>query len=202
MRQAEHQRWTQETQITLKLNLDASQSEALSIDTDLPFLSHMLHAFACHGQFALSVAARGDVHVDPHHLIEDVGISLGQCIVKALGGHFKGIQRAGHFAFPMDGTLSQVSVDLCGRTGLVWNVAFESATIGSLDPRLFREFFKGLADGLQSVIHINVPYRDNDHHTVEATFKAFSRALRQAVTPVESEILSTKGLLEVRSSGE
>jgi imidazoleglycerol-phosphate dehydratase len=194
MRSATITRNTKETQITLSLKLDTN--EAPNIRTGLPFFDHMLTAFACHGQFGLDVDAVGDVQVDPHHLIEDVGIVLGEAIREALPG-YKGIQRAGCFAFPMDGTLAVVALDLCGRPNLVWNVQFGNFAVGSLDPNLFREFYKGLVDGMRGTLHMHIPCQDNDHHLVEAIFKAFARSLRGAVIPVGSDIvLSTKGMLD------
>jgi imidazoleglycerol-phosphate dehydratase len=198
-RHARVERVTRETQIDLSLHLDNTpDAPARSIETNCPFLNHMLETFSTHGQMPLQIKAQGDVHIDAHHLIEDVGIVLGQAIVKALGGSFKGITRAGHFSFPMDGTLASVSLDVCGRGNLLWQVApFESAMIGAVDPRLFREFFKGVVDGMALTLHIQVPYRDNDHHVVEAIFKAFARALHQALTPLsDGAMMSTKGTLD------
>jgi imidazoleglycerol-phosphate dehydratase len=197
-RTATIERITKETQIKLTLALDPSPSFENKLGTSLPFLNHMLNTLVCHGGLGIHVEAVGDIDVDPHHLIEDVGIVLGQAIVKALGGSFGGIQRAGCFSFPMDGTLASVALDVCGRGNLVWHVpAFESALVGAVDPRLFKEFFKGVVDGLALSLHVNVPYRDNDHHVVEAIFKAFARALRLALTPLEDgRMVSTKGTLE------
>jgi imidazoleglycerol-phosphate dehydratase len=197
-RTATIERITKETQIKLTLALDPSASFENKLGTSLPFLNHMLNTLVCHGGLGIHVEAVGDIDVDPHHLIEDVGIVLGQAIVKALGGSFAGIQRAGCFSFPMDGTLASVALDVCGRGNLVWHVPpFESALIGTVDPRLFKEFFKGVVDGLALSLHVNVPYRDNDHHVVEAVFKAFARALRLALTPLEDgRMVSTKGTLE------
>lgn len=195
MRIATITRNTKETQITLRLNLD--QNEAPDIQTGLPFFDHMLSAFACHGRFGLTIDAVGDIEVDPHHLIEDVGIALGEAIREAIPG-YQGIQRAGCFAFPMDGTLAVAALDLCGRPNLVWNVTFGHFTVGNIDPNLFREFYKGLVDGMRGTLHVHIPCRDNDHHLIEAIFKAFGRSLREAVLPVGSDvILSTKGMLDV-----
>ena len=197
-RTATIERVTKETQIKLTLFVDKSPTEENRLNTQSPFLNHMLNTLATHGRFTLQVDATGDVEVDPHHLIEDVGIVFGQAVVKALGGSFKGIERAGCFRFAMDGTLADVALDVCGRGNIVWNVPpFESALVGTVDPRLFREFFKGVVDGLALTMHVNVPYRDNDHHVVEAIFKAFARALNQALTPLpDGEMMSTKGTLE------
>lgn len=192
-RKATVERESKETQIRVSINID--DPSEVSIETGLPFFNHMLEAFAVHGRFGLVIDARGDVEVDPHHLIEDTGIVLGQAIAKALDG-YKGIARAGCFAFPMDGTLSVTAVDLCGRANLVWNVKFGPFTVGSLDPNLFREFYKGLVDGMKGTLHIHVPVQDNDHHVVESIFKAFARSLRQAAEPVDAAVLSTKGMLD------
>lgn len=184
-------RESKETQVKITVNLD--QAGENKINTPLPFFNHMLEAFAVHGRFTLELDGQGDIDVDPHHLIEDTGIVLGQALVKALGG-FKGIQRAGCFSFPMDGTLAVVAIDLCGRPNLTWNVKFGAHPIGNLDPNLFREFFKGLVDGMRITVHAHIPCQDNDHHVVEAIFKAFARSMRQAVTPLDQDIpLSTKG---------
>ncbi|HEY9686978.1 MAG TPA: imidazoleglycerol-phosphate dehydratase [Coleofasciculaceae cyanobacterium] len=193
MRTATLTRNTKETQITLTFYADGGP---IAIETGLPFFDHMLNAFACHGRFGLEVDARGDIEVDPHHLIEDTGIVLGQAIREALP-EFKGIQRAGCFAFPMDGTLAVVALDLCGRPNLVWKVELGHFPLGGLDPNLFREFYKGLVDGLRGTLHVHIPCKDNDHHLIEAIFKAFGRALREAAIPVASgAILSTKGMLD------
>lgn len=194
MRTATVTRNTKETQITLTLHLDTATPH--TIETGLPFFDHMLTAFACHGRFGLELQANGDIEVDPHHLIEDVGIVLGEAIRQALPG-YKGIERAGCFAFPMDGTLAVAALDLCGRPNLVWNVRFGNFPVGGIDPNLFREFFKGLVDGMRGTLHIHIPCQDNDHHLVESIFKAFGRSLRNAVTPIDPDtVLSTKGMLE------
>jgi imidazoleglycerol-phosphate dehydratase len=180
----------------VKITIDLDQPGKREIDTALPFLSHMLDAMACHGRFSLRVQATGDIEVDPHHLVEDCAIVLGQAIYDALNG-IGGIQRAGSFSFPMDGTLVLVAIDICGRRNLSWNCKFGPHLVGHLDPNLFHEFFKALADGMRSTIHVNEFYGDNDHHVIEATFKAFARALREAVEPIDQEgALSTKGMFD------
>lgn len=189
-------RSTKETNIFVEVNLDdASRRE---IKTALPFLDHMLDTFACHARIGLSITADGDIDVDPHHLIEDCGIVLGEAIYQALGS-LKGIQRAASFTYPMDGTLVQVALDLCGRRNLVWNISFGNFTVGNLDPNLFREFYKGLVDGMKTTLHVNCLYKDNDHHAVEAVFKAFARALSQAIVRLatdQDQYFSTKGILD------
>lgn len=201
-RAATIKRETRETQIRLELEFDPqAPQDGAAIRSSLPFLDHMLHTLCAHGGLGLRLEARGDVEVDAHHLIEDVGISLGLALAQALtpaqGKAFSGIARAGYFAFPMDGTLALVAVDLCGRPNLVWNVELQGRMLGTLDPFLFREFFKGLVDGSGATLHVNVPYRDADHHVIEAVFKALGRALRGAVTPLPrpGEVMSTKGVL-------
>jgi imidazoleglycerol-phosphate dehydratase len=187
-------RTTKETNIFVEVNLDdASRRE---IRTSLPFLNHMLDTLACHGRFSLVITADGDIDVDPHHLVEDCGIVIGEAIFQALGS-FKGIERAASFTYPMDGTLVQVALDICGRRNLVYNLSFGNFTIGNLDPNLFKEFFKGLVDGMRSTLHINCMYKDNDHHAIEAAFKAFARALKDAIKQLDNdEYVSTKGMLD------
>lgn len=193
-RSASLSRKTKETEISISVDLD--NAGGVNIKTSLPFLSHMLEALAVHGRFSLTVDAVGDIEVDPHHLIEDTGIVLGETIFKALGG-FKGIERAGCFTYPMDGSLVLVAIDICGRRNLSWKLQFGNFTVGNLDPNLFREFYKGFVDGLRSTLHIKMLESDNDHHVIEASFKALARALRQAITPLAgNEYLSTKGVLD------
>jgi len=199
-RQATVTRNTRETQIELTLNLDTPlvpSGEPAQIDTPLPFLNHMLNTLATHGRFGFVLKATGDIEVDPHHLVEDVGIVLGQTLRKALGGSFSGIERAGCFQFPMDGTLANVALDLCGRPNLLWQVPLMGQPLGTLDPRLFKEFYKGFVDGSLATVHVVVPMADNDHHVIEAGFKAFARALRQATRPLDSGVMSTKGTLDI-----
>jgi imidazoleglycerol-phosphate dehydratase len=193
-RVASIRRTTKETNIFVEVNLDdASRRE---IRTSLPFLNHMLDTLACHGRFSLVITADGDIDVDPHHLVEDCGIVIGEAIFQALGS-FKGIERAASFTYPMDGTLVQVALDICGRRNLVYNLTFGNFTIGNLDPNLFKEFFKGLVDGMRSTLHINCMYKDNDHHAIEAAFKAFARALKDAIKQLgNDEYVSTKGMLD------
>ncbi|MEB3246118.1 MAG: imidazoleglycerol-phosphate dehydratase [Vampirovibrionales bacterium] len=193
---------TRETQIQLTLNLDAtfvSAGEPAEINTPLPFLNHMLNTLATHGRFGLKVQATGDIEVDPHHLVEDMGITLGLALREALmqdGKPYAGIERAGCFSFAMDATQAQVALDLCGRPNLLWQVPLIGQPLGTLDPRLFREFYKGFADAAQITLHVVVPYADNDHHVIEAGFKAFARALRQATRVLDAGgVMSTKGCL-------
>jgi imidazoleglycerol-phosphate dehydratase len=195
-RSATIDRQTKETQISLTLKLDKPGEN--SIHTTLPFLSHMLNTFAVHGRFGLCIQATGDIEVDPHHLVEDVGIVLGMAIRQALGD-FSGIHRAGHMLYPMDGTLARVALDLCNRPNLFWEVPVSGFPVGNLDPRLFKEFFKGMVDASRMTLHVDVLKLDNDHHAIEAVFKGFTKALRMAVQPLDlsqtGNVLSTKGTL-------
>ena len=192
-RQARVKRTTKETDIELELTLDGGE---IQISTGLPFFDHMLEAFACHGRFGLKIQATGDIEVDPHHLMEDTGIVLGQAVRDSLGDH-SGIERAGCFSFAMDGTLTTVALDLCGRPTLVWTLQFGPHLVGGLDPNLFRDFFKGLTDSMKAAVHLHVLAQDNDHHLLESAMKGFGRALRRAVTPLPSNrLLSTKGLID------
>lgn len=188
-------RKTKETDITLAFDADGGP---ISIQTQVPFFSHMLEAFACHGRFGLEVRASGDVEVDPHHLMEDTGIVLGQAVREALGGQYQGIERAGFFSFPMDGTLTTVALDLCGRPTTVFALQFGHHNIGNLDPNLFRDFFKGFGDSARASLHVHSHCQDNDHHLIESAMKGFGRALRRACKTLESSttILSTKGVID------
>jgi imidazoleglycerol-phosphate dehydratase len=196
-RQATVKRKTRETEIEMTLRIDGGP---ISIDTSVPFFSHMLDAFACHGRFGLEVKARGDIEVDPHHLIEDTGIVLGQALREALtsdDGAYSGIERAGFFLFPMDGALTTVALDLCGRPTLAWGLSFGPHPIGNLDPNLFRDFFKGLADSARASIHVHAQCVDNDHHLVESAMKGLGRALRRACLRLDGGgLMSTKGVID------
>ena len=195
-RAAKTERSSKETRVKIEINLDKAGER--KIKTDLPFLTHMLDAFACHGRFSLNVDAEGDIEVDGHHLIEDTGIVLGTAIREALGeANSSPIERSGFFTYPMDGSLATVALDICGRANCVWNVELLPGNIGSLDPTLFREFFKGFADGLKATVHVNLAYVDNNHHAVEAIFKGLGKALRMATRSIEGdEILSTRGMFD------
>ena len=192
------QRHTKETQIEMTFQVDGGE---ISIDTPVPFFSHMLDAFCCHGRFGMDLKARGDIEVDPHHLMEDTGIVLGQAIRQALtqedGKAYTGIERAGFFLFPMDGTLTTVALDLCGRPTLAWGLEFGPHPIGNLDPNLFRDFFKGVADSSRAAIHIHTQTQDNDHHLIESAMKGFGRALRRACRKLDGGgLMSTKGVID------
>ncbi len=193
MRSAKIERKTAETQISLSLSIDGSGKS--EITTGIGFFDHMLTAFAAHGLFDLELSAKGDLEVDQHHLVEDVGIVLGRAFSEALGEK-KGIARAGMFAFPMDESLSLVSVDFGGRTALTFDAAFSREFIGELQSDLVKEFFAGFSQGARCNIFVRVLYEGNDHHKCEGMFKGFARACAQACEVrkrAEGILPSTKG---------
>ena len=195
MRQADISRNTLETQVRVRLDLDGSGQCRFA--SGVPFLDHMLEQVARHGQFDLEVEAKGDLHIDAHHTVEDIGSTLGQALAAALGDK-KGLGRYGHAYVPLDEALSRVVVDLSGRPGLVFGVDFTRATIGSFDVDLVREFFQGLVNHALITLHIDNLRGENAHHQAESVFKAFGRALRMAVEPdarSAGRVPSTKGAL-------
>ncbi len=195
MRQAETTRNTLETQVTVRLNLDGTGQSRLA--SGVPFLDHMLEQVARHGMIDLEVEARGDLHIDAHHTVEDIGITLGQTLKQALGGT-QGIRRSGHAYVPLDEALSRVVIDLSGRPGLAFGVGFTRATIGAFDVDLVREFFQGLVNHAAMTLHIDNLRGENAHHQAETVFKAFGRALRMAVEAdprAAGSVPSTKGAL-------
>lgn len=195
MRRAQVIRNTLETQISVNLNLDGTGKSAL--ETGVPFLDHMLDQIARHGMIDLEIAAKGDLHIDAHHTVEDIGITFGQALAKAAGDK-KGLRRYGHAYVPLDEALSRVVIDLSGRAGLVFNVDFTRARIGDFDADLFHEFFQGLVNHALITLHIDNLAGRNAHHQAETVFKAFGRALRMALEhdPAASGIIpSTKGTL-------
>jgi len=191
---AEIKRKTKETDISLKLTLDGEGKS--NISTGIPFFNHMLELFARHGLFNLNLKAKGDLEVDFHHTIEDIGICLGQAIAKSLGNK-NGIRRYGEATIPMDEALASVSVDLSGRSFLAYNVKIRRIKIGDFNAGLVKEFFRAVADQANLTLHINLLYGEDIHHCIEAIFKAFARALRQAaeLDPRVKGIPSTKGKL-------
>ncbi len=179
MRQAEVSRNTLETQITVSINIDGTGVS--QFNTGLAFLDHMLDQVARHGMMDIAVHATGDLHIDAHHTVEDIGITLGQAFIKALGDK-KGITRYGHAYVPLDEALSRVVLDLSGRPGLEFNCEFTRAAIGAFDVDLFHEFFQGFVNHALVTLHIDNLKGHNSHHQAETIFKAFGRALRMAVT--------------------
>lgn len=195
MRQADITRNTLETQISVRIDLDGSGRGKL--DTGVPFLDHMLDQIVRHGLIDLDVVARGDLQIDAHHTVEDVGITLGQAFAEAVGDK-KGLRRYGHAYVPLDEAMSRVVVDLSGRPGLAFNVDFTRARIGEFDVDLIREFFQGFVNHALVTLHIDNLRGINAHHQCETVFKAFARALRDASERDEraaGQTPSTKGSL-------
>ena len=194
-RTASLSRKTNETKVDLSLNLDGNGRA--SVRTGVGFFDHMLDLLSRHSLIDLTVAAEGDLHVDQHHTVEDVGIVLGQAIEKALGDK-RGIYRYGSATLPMDESLAAVALDLSGRPAFVFNVKFTGGAIGTFSVELVEEFLKALASSARMNLHVNVPYGTNNHHIAEAIFKATAKALRQAVSidpRAGDEVPSTKGSL-------
>ena len=194
-RLAEVSRHTAETQITVKLNLDGTGKSSLS--TGIGFFDHMLDQIARHGLIDLDIQAIGDLHIDGHHTVEDVGITLGQAVAQAVGDK-KGLRRYGHAYVPLDEALSRVVIDFSGRPGLEMHVPFKSGMIGGFDSQLAYEFFQGFANHAFVTLHIDNLRGDNAHHQAETVFKAFARALRMAleIDPRSIGVIpSTKGSL-------
>ncbi len=194
MRTAKIERKTKETEISLELNLDGTGKN--NINTGVGFLDHMLTLFSKHSLIDLTVNAKGDLEVDDHHTVEDIGICLGEAIAKATGDK-KGVKRYGFFLLPMDESLGQVALDLAGRTSFVYNAVFEREKVGELSTELIKDFFYAIA--LNAKMNLNIKIEgENNHHKSEAMFKAFARALRMAVEiddRVKNDIPSTKGTL-------
>jgi imidazoleglycerol-phosphate dehydratase len=178
MRNTQVTRNTLETQISVSLNLDGNGKAAFN--TGVPFLDHMLDQIARHGLMDIDITAKGDLHIDAHHTVEDIGITLGQAFHQAIGDK-KGLRRYGHAYVPLDEALSRVVLDISGRPGLVFNVDFTRATIGEFDVDLVHEFFQGFVNHALVTLHIDCLAGNNAHHQAETIFKAFGRALRMAV---------------------
>ncbi|MHC1605522.1 MAG: imidazoleglycerol-phosphate dehydratase HisB [Candidatus Methanofastidiosia archaeon] len=195
MRKASVKRETEETSITISLNLDGKGNA--KVNTGIGFFDHMLKTFAKHGLFDMEIKACGDLEVDQHHTIEDVGITLGQAFDKALGRR-KGINRTGYFAFPMDEALSIVAIDISGRPNLQFQAEFRRRFIGELDSDLIFDFFKGFADALKASITVRIISGRNDHHKAESIFKAFGKSAKMACSldpRAIEDIPSTKGVI-------
>jgi imidazoleglycerol-phosphate dehydratase len=194
-RSAQVVRQTKETKIRVELDLD--RPGAGHISTGIGFFDHMLEQIARHGALHLTIEAQGDLHIDGHHTVEDVGITLGQAVAEAAGDK-RGIHRFGHAYVPLDEALSRVVIDFSGRPGLVWQVGFKRAMIGGFDVDLVHEFFQGFANHAQVTLHVDNLRGDNAHHQCETVFKAFARALRMSLQPdpaFADAVPSTKGSL-------
>jgi imidazoleglycerol-phosphate dehydratase len=194
-RKATVTRDTLETQVTVSVNLDGSGKTVF--DTGIPFLEHMLDQVARHGMVDLDIKADGDLHIDDHHTVEDIGITLGQAVAQAVGDK-KGILRYGHAYVPLDEALSRVVIDFSGRPEVVFQVPFTRSSVGGFDVDLFMEFFQGFVNHALVTLHVDNLRGDNSHHQIETVFKAFGRALRMALTAdprMEGIMPSTKGVL-------
>ncbi|WP_085906413.1 imidazoleglycerol-phosphate dehydratase HisB [Kiloniella majae] len=195
MRQASIERNTNETQITATINLDGSGK--YDVETGVGFLDHMIEQLSRHSLMDITLRAKGDLHIDFHHTAEDVGIALGQAFKQALGDR-KGIRRYGSCLLPMDEALSRVALDLSNRPYLVWNVTFDRDKIGDMDTELFREWFQAFAFNAGMTLHVDQIHGFNNHHIIEACFKALARSIREAIEidPRKAdEVPSTKGVL-------
>ena len=195
MRKAEIERDTYETKIRIKLDLNGTGK--YKNNTKIGFLDHMLDLFSKHGRFDLEVICDGDINVDFHHSVEDIGIVLGKCFSEALG-NMKGIKRYGNIYMPMDEALTLVAIDICGRSYLNFDVNIPTQKVGEFDTELIKEFFIGFTRNINAAIHIKTFYGENSHHIIESIFKGAAKALSQAVEIDEKyseEILSTKGVL-------
>ena len=195
MRRAVIDRRTTETSIAMKIDLDGKGK--YQVRTGIRFLDHMLELFARHGAFNLTIDAKGDLDVDQHHTVEDLGIALGEAVSAALGTR-RGINRAGYFVMPMDETLAVAAIDLSGRLHVVVDLKVKTARVGDLQTELVHDFFEGFAIGARANVHVKVLYGRSSHHHVEAVFKAFARALRVACSKdkrLAKVLPSTKGLL-------
>ncbi len=194
-RTAKVSRDTLETQITVEVNLDGTG--VVELDTGIPFLEHMLDQIGRHGLLDLKISAKGDLHIDDHHTVEDIGITLGQAFTQAVGDK-KGIRRYGHAYVPLDEALSRVVLDISGRPGLEFHVPFTRSAVGSFDVDLFHEFFQGFTNHALVTLHVDCLRGENSHHQIETVFKAFGRALRMALEfdPRMAGVMpSTKGAL-------
>ena len=192
MRQSSVDRITKETNISATVNLDGKGNAKIS--TGVGFFDHMLTALAVHGGFDINVECKGDLEVDVHHSVEDVGIVLGQAFKECIGDK-AGIARFGNFTVPMDEALATCCIDISGREYLVFDATFKAETIGDLDTQMIIEFFRAFANNTEITLHINLLYGDNDHHKCEAIFKVFAHALRIAVSKSGDVLLTTKGTI-------
>jgi len=194
-RKAEAVRETKETRIRVSVDVDGSGKSTVS--TGVGFFDHMLESFAKHSAMDINVEAKGDLHIDQHHTMEDVGIALGQAFKEAVGS-YSGVIRFGHAYVPMDETLARAAVDLCNRPYVIWKVGFTRDKVGTVDTELFKEFFHAFAMNAGICLHLELLYGENSHHIAEASFKALARALRDAAVVddrLKGSVASTKGSL-------
>ncbi|WIF95505.1 imidazoleglycerol-phosphate dehydratase HisB [Caminicella sporogenes] len=194
MREAKIYRRTDETEVQISINIDGEGKA--DINTGIKFFDHMLKTMAKHGQFNLNVKCVGDLEIDTHHTVEDIGIVLGKAIKKAIGSK-EGIKRYGLAYTPMDESLSRIAIDMSGRSFLVYNVEFTREFVGDFETETLREFFLALTNNAELTLHINLLYGSNNHHIIESVFKGFGRAFKEAVSLNENinGVLSTKGVL-------
>ena len=192
MRRGLVERNTLETKIKVEINLDGDGKS--QIDTGVGFFDHMLTLLAFHGKFDLTVLAKGDLYVDDHHTIEDIGICLGEAFKKAIGDR-RGIRRYSTVHIPMDEALAYTSIDISNRPYLVFNVNFSDEKIGNMSTQMFKEFFRAFVNESRTTLHINLLYGENDHHKIEAVFKSFARALKEGSEVISDNISSSKGVL-------
>ena len=192
MRRGFVERDTLETKI--KVNLDLDGNGKAEIDTGVGFLDHMLTLMAFHGKFDLTVIAKGDLYVDDHHTIEDIGICIGKAFKDAIGDR-KGIRRYSTVYIPMDESLAYTSLDISNRPYLVFNVNFTNEKVGNMSTQMFKEFFRAFVNESRITLHINLIYGENDHHKIEAVFKSFARALKEGSEVISHDISSSKGVL-------
>ena len=192
MRSYKIERNTLETQILVEINLDGSGKA--DIDTGVGFFDHMLTLMAFQGKFDMKVKCHGDTYVDDHHTIEDIGIALGECVKGALGDR-RGIRRYSTVFIPMDEALSQTSIDVSNRPYLVFNAEFADERVGNMATQMVKEFFRAFVNESRVTLHINLLYGENDHHKIEAIFKSFARALKDAIEIISDEVASSKGVL-------
>lgn len=192
MRRGLVERNTLETKIKVEINLDGDGKA--QIDTGVGFFDHMLTLLAFHGKFDLTVLAKGDLYVDDHHTIEDIGICLGEAFKKAIGDR-RGIRRYSTVHIPMDEALAYTSIDISNRPYLVFNVNFSDEKIGNMSTQMFKEFFRAFVNESRITLHINLIYGENDHHKIEAVFKSFARALKEGSEVISDDISSSKGVL-------
>lgn len=192
MRSYEIERNTLETKIKVSINLDGSGKS--EINTGIGFFDHMLTLMAFHGKFDMKVICDGDIYVDDHHTIEDIGIAIGECVKKALGDR-RGIRRYSTIYIPMDEALCQSSIDVSNRPYLVFNAEFKDERVGNMTCQMVKEFFRAFVNESRTTLHINLLYGENDHHKIEAIFKSFARALKEAIEIISDEVASSKGVL-------